>query len=280
MDQFNKVAIPVYELDTDGYVLPNPIFHRSWDKLHSRCIEYPFAASKVDNAQVILDVGTAKADRVWIRWLDSLPIEVHATDYDPLNYSPTKLIFHQSDIRNLPTIGDNTFDKILAVSVIEHIGLENPQVNSQTMPSCGKRGDLDGFCELVRVLKRGGEIVMTFPFGNNNGLILNGSARNYTIETIKRFEKYAQPVTLDYYEYQYSRYKDIYLEYLPEKSKVQKNNELFGMDKRKIDNKITSQLPSLLVLGLVTWRRIPMQNSRATQIGHIDGVLCGVWRKD
>ena len=78
----NQVTIPLYEFAADGVIMPNLLFHRSWDKLHSRCIEYPFAAAQLGNVQRILDVGTVKADRVWIEWLEQLPLDVHATDYD------------------------------------------------------------------------------------------------------------------------------------------------------------------------------------------------------
>lgn len=280
MTKYNQVSIPMYEFGNDGVLLPNLIFHRPWDKLHSRCMEYPFAASKIDNAQVILDVGTAKADKVWLEWLNSLPIEVHGTDYDPLpiGIATDKIVFHQADIRNLSAIATNTFDKILAVSVIEHIGLENPQVNSPTTPMLSTKGDLEAFAELVRVLKSGCEIVMTFPFGRKDVLILDGSARNYSLETIRRFEKYTQPVMMEYYEYQFSRYVGIYPEYSQRNTRYQKIRDVFGSKKEKnASPKIFASVPSLP--GAVTWRKVPLEDSKSTQLGHIDGVLCGVWRK-
>lgn len=276
-NQFTEIAVPVFELDSEGCILPNPLFHRAWDKLHSRCVEYPFAASKVGASKVILDVGTTKADSVWVNWLDNLPIVVHATDYDPLPFPVTNINFHQSDVRNLQ-IEDDFFDKILAVSVIEHIGLENPQVNTEVVPSISAQGDEDAFCELVRVLKHGGEIVMTFPFGNLEELILGGSARNYTLQTIRRFEKYARPVVLDYYEYQFAQSKDVYLEYPPPKSKYQQFRDLFVLTTKKTSKKYVGQLPAFP--GIVTWRRISLSDAQSTQWGHVDGVLCGVWRKE
>lgn len=276
-NKFTEVVVPIFELDAEGWVLPNPIFHRAWDKLHSRCIEYPFAASRVGNAEAILDVGTAKADNLWIRWLDNLPITVHATDYDPLVFPAHNLIFHQSDVRNLP-IEDNFFDRILAVSVIEHIGLEKPQVNAEIAPSTSVQGDEDAFRELVRLLKHGGEIIMTFPFGTTDGLILGDVARNYTLQTLGRFEKHARPVFLSYYEYQFAHCKDIYLEYPPKKSPYHLFKDFLGLETKKTSKERIAQLPVLS--GGVTWRRIPLHDAQSTQCGHVDGVLCGVWRKE
>lgn len=276
-NEFSEIVVPIFELDSEGCILPNPLFHRPWDKLHSRCVEYPFAASKVGNSNLILDVGTSKADNVWIKWLDNLPIVVHATDYDPLPFPTTNLIFHQSDVRKID-LDDSFFDKIIAVSVIEHIGLENPQVNAEITPSISVDGDEEAFCELVRLLKRGGEIIMTFPFGKSEELILGGSARNYTLQTLKRFEKYAQPVVLDYYEYQFARIKDIYREYPPSKSKYQQFKDFFGLESKNNSKELIDQLPVLP--GAVTWRKIPLRDAQSTQHRHVDGVLCGVWRKE
>lgn len=82
MTSFNNVLIPLDEFDHLGGTKPNPIFHRRRGKLHSRCSEYPFAASQAEGAQRCLDVGTVKADPAWLGWLEALQIEVHATDYD------------------------------------------------------------------------------------------------------------------------------------------------------------------------------------------------------
>ena len=110
----------MYQLDSTGSLVPNLLFHRTWDKLHSRCIEYPYAAFQLGDAESVLDVGTAKADPIWINWLEKLPIEVHATDYDPPDANMERLNYHQCDVRNLD-LPDESIDVVLAVSVIEHI---------------------------------------------------------------------------------------------------------------------------------------------------------------
>ena len=110
----NKVSVPIFERNKDFSIKPNPIFHRPWDKLHSRCIEYPFTASKLSDEKVILDVGAVKADKVWIDWLETLPFEVHATDYDEAAQGQFKTIkFKQADVRDLPYV-----DNKLIISVL------------------------------------------------------------------------------------------------------------------------------------------------------------------
>lgn len=270
MTGINRLLLPVYEFDEVGAIKPNLIFHRTFDKLHSRCIEYPFAASRLSPAQVILDVGSAKADPEWIRWLESLPLEVHATDYDLPLVPYTAVRFERADIRRLP-YPEGMFDVVLAVSVIEHVGLENPQVNSTERPACSKDGDLHAFQELVRVLKPNGRLVMTVPFGISDGLVLGDQARCYTLSSIKRFEAFAQLVTMEYYEYQFREYPCLYAEHE-------------GASQREAGAcRPSSELPRLQDHcgrpGLVTWRRIDPIRTAARHIYHCDGVVCGVWEK-
>lgn len=278
IDFLKQVVVPIFELEETGAVKPNPLFHRPIDKLHSRCIEYPFAASQIGSASSILDVGTVKSDPAWIAWLENLPMDVHATDYDKPIQQFLNIKFHRADVRELP-IPDNTFDKIFAISVIEHIGLHNPQVIATALPQYSVNGDIEAMRELVRVLKRGGELIMTFPFGLHDVLILRNEARNYTIESIKKFEAIAEPVLLDYYEYQFYNYTNIYTEYSANRSLIQKLHDCLWSIGTKHSTKTQANHPPTLP-GAITWRKIPLENARALHHEHVEGVLCSVWRKN
>jgi len=273
----NRVWVPIFELDGNGELKPNPVFHRSYDKLHSRCIEYPFAAWQLGEAERLLDVGTAQADPVWVRWLTGLPIEVHATDYDHPPSLFGELSFHRADVRRLP-LPDDAFDKILAVSLVEHVGLRDPQVRSPAKPVPGVEGDAEAVRELARVLKPGGELIMTVPFGVPDGAILGGTARGYTADSIARFEACLDPVRLHYYEYQYSQRLGLCTEFASQASPArQVCSRLLRRWRKRTAPPEAANPPELS--GVATWRRRPMEDARATHVGHIDGVLCGVWRK-
>ncbi len=271
MNSFNCVSVPIYELDERGHIKPTPLFHRPFDKLHSRCIEYPFAASRLGDAKVILDVGTVKSDPAWIAWLENLPIEVHATDYDT-PFKPFKNIkFHQSDIRRLQ-LPDDSFDKVIAVSTIEHVGLESPQVLAKILPCVNTDGDLEAVRELARVLKPAGELIMTVPFGLPDGLILGNQARNYTVESIRKFEKILDLTHIEYYEYQ-SKHLHMKKRQRGIKEKIFEKfvAPLFVDSKTWQDDDVQ---------GEVTWRNIPLELTGATHKSHLEGVVCSVWKKN
>mgnify|MGYP006425383017 CR=1 FL=1 len=276
----NRVTVPIFTLDAAGDVLPNPLFHRSWDKLHSRCIEYPYAASRLGEVGPVLDVGTVKTDPAWISWLESLKMEVHATDYDPPKKPFTNVTFTQSDVRDLP-YDDDTFAVILAVSVIEHIGLDVPQVELDNLPVTSREGDVDAVRELMRVLKPDGKLVMTLPFGVVDGLILGDkSARGYTRDSLRRFEAVARPQEIHYYEYQKATKKKRAVEFtrpmsLKEHvSKSLKHRLGLGTASR---GEVAAPAPPPEIPGRVTWRRIPIEDASATHRQHTDGVICGIW---
>lgn len=278
INTFKDMVVPIFEFDENDNISPNPMFHRTNDKLHSRCVEYPFAASRIGDAKCILDVGTVKSNRVWISWLENLPIEVHATDYDPPTSSFKRIKFHQADVRKLP-MPDLFFDKIIAVSVIEHIGLDSPQVFSNKIPSISNEGDLQAVRELSRVLKAGGELIMTLPFGLKDGLILGNEARNYTIDSIKKFESIMDLIHIEYYEYQsISQNQTIpVMGIIPSlKRTIRKMGAAVGRQRRvrQVLGYYYDDIP-----GEITWRNIPLERTNAFHHFHTEGVVCGVWKK-
>jgi hypothetical protein len=167
---------------------------------------------------------------------------------------------------------------VLAVSVIEHVGLDTPQTNSENLPIVEMDGDLKAVKEIIRVLAPNGNLVMTLPFGIPDKTGIANSARLYTIETISAFEKYAKLISLDYYEYQYSNYQNYYMENYYKKRKRQIIKELILGDKEPSLLPIVKQLlPNRF--GAVTWRKIPIEQASAVHKGHADGVVCGIWEK-
>lgn len=266
----NRIIVPVFEFNENNIIKPNPVFHRSWDHLHSRCIEYPYCASKIsEEDQKILDIGAAKADRAWIAWLEELPMQIHSLDYDASAEESDKIQSICSDVRATP-YPDDYFDVVTAVSVIEHIGLTDPQVKKWAKPYVDENGDLEAVKEIARILKPGGKLLMTVPFGKQAGLILNKQARSYDIYSIKKFDTVLQLRELEIFEYSSTDLVPRSIKQRIRRSLVRAmisiSRQFLGMN--------------LHETGLVTWRKITPDECRAKNLWHIDAVACGLWEKN
>jgi len=248
-------------------IKPDPCFHRSSTKLHSRTIEYSFAIEVYSNEKNILDLGSAKANKEWLRWLSTIPAKVVYADFD---YPESKKIiksFVRLDSMSLP-FKSESFDLVYAISFIEHVGLEFSQVLGDKKPKKDDKGDLKTLKELKRVVKKGGKIVLTFPFGKRSKLF-GKDARIYSLKDIENFNKIIGDSEVYYYEY------------LPENLKLKGQKKIIKRLKTIIDF-IGADLKIPLYIdygGEVNWLNLDINNVSSMNNGFIDGVLCGIWRK-
>lgn len=252
------IRVPIYELNDDGSIKPNFLFHRTWDRVHSRCIEYPWCAHRFSGGTPTLDVGSAKGSPYWLRWLRSLD-DVYLVDVDSPEDDVSPCIFVQGDVRNLP-FDDGFFETIFAVSVLEHIGLPDPQAESET-PDISETGDIEALQELVRVLKPNGQLLVTLPLARSFGLILDGSARGYSPESLDRFTHPELKVTaIEGYGYRaiqpHSSWKTNIKRHV---AKLLRLRAHFG--------------------GLHTWKRLPLEAAAGDNLWHTDGIVCVEYRR-
>ena len=120
--------------------------------INERIVEYPFVHSNIGLEKgKILDVGSGNS---------KLPIELASRGYqvytiDLISYFPLlrhqNLTFVQGDIRKT-SFENNFFDVITAVSSLEHVD-DDPD------------GDKKAMSEIARILKVGGKVIITVPFG-------------------------------------------------------------------------------------------------------------------
>jgi SAM-dependent methyltransferase len=109
----------------------------------------------------ILDVGSPKCFGLYLAY--KLKVEVEMTDVSPLNLDEYQMMskcleleakghvhFATQDARSLD-YEDSVFDIVYSMSVIEHIE--------------GERGDSQSIQEMVRVLRTGGLLLISVPFG-------------------------------------------------------------------------------------------------------------------
>jgi O-antigen chain-terminating methyltransferase len=126
-----------------------------------RVVEIPWVLSRYQSERRVLDIGSAFALGLYVRYLRRLGIpELHGVDLGAARVGG--MVMARADVRHMP-YQDEYFDLILCVSTLEHIGRDN--VNYGVGSSDDARGDYVALAEMRRVLNPAGRILITVPFG-------------------------------------------------------------------------------------------------------------------
>ena len=126
-----------------------------------RVVEVPWVLSRYRSERRVLDIGSAFALGLYLRYLRRLGIpELHGVDLSASRVGG--MLMARADVRHMP-YQDGYFDLILCVSTLEHIGRDN--VTYGISSSADARGDFLALAEIRRVLSPAGRILITVPFG-------------------------------------------------------------------------------------------------------------------
>lgn len=128
--------------------------------INERIIEIPFAISCLEGVvknERVLDLGCTES--VLPLNVACLGYKVTGLDYRPYPYYHPNLVVAQGDILKLP-FKSNSFGAVFCISTIEHVG-----VGFYQDPALPDAGDALAIGEVRRVLKPGGLLVLTVPFG-------------------------------------------------------------------------------------------------------------------
>lgn len=129
--------------------------------LTERVVEIPWALSRYAGEDRVLDVGTTFASPVYVSRLRAVAAQrPYSIDVTPHRWKGIHATL--GDLRQLP-FRDASFDLVLCISTLEHIGLDNTQYGLRAESDAD--GDLRTMRELRRIVRVGGRIVVTVPFG-------------------------------------------------------------------------------------------------------------------
>lgn len=135
-----------------GYSCPSEV-------KNSRFVEYSWVLRNLDVSSLgrILDVGSTGSTFPIL--LASFGYDVYSIDVREYDWKPPQNVtFILGDIRH-SKFQKGFFDGVTAVSTIEHVGLGRYGDPQDT------EGDIRALTEIARILKSGGKLLITIPFG-------------------------------------------------------------------------------------------------------------------
>lgn len=131
-----------------------------------RTIEVPFVFRHLEG-KTILDVGCLESS--FCEGLAKLGYEMTGIDirpYPPNTPLPTSWTWKQEDARRM-SLKCGTFDQAVAISTLEHVGLERAYDINNIVKGyvATSTGDRESLLEMFRVTKAKGSLLVTLPVG-------------------------------------------------------------------------------------------------------------------
>lgn len=135
--------------------------------LDERCIEYPWVlANLAPGDGLLLDAGSA-LNHPWLLDHPALASRaMHIVTLAPEAYSAWQrgISYLYADLRDLP-LRNACYQQIVCVSTLEHVGFDNAHYGDASRPNGDPLAFLEALAELKRVLRPGGSLFLTLPFG-------------------------------------------------------------------------------------------------------------------
>ena len=156
-----------------------------------RVIEYPWLMSHIHSGKgKFLDAGSTFNFQEILRHPIMQEKDIYIYTYYPEenNYIKSRISYIYGDLRELP-FKDNYFDQIVCHSTLEHIDMDNSMYGYELAPQQDSHSQSYGYLkvirELERVLKPGGRILLTFPYGKFEN---HGFFQQFDKEMVLRLE--------------------------------------------------------------------------------------------
>lgn len=155
-----------------------------------RIVEYPWIFSHLNSSQKssILDAGSTFNFKSIVEHQNIKNKELSIYTYYPEseNFINNRISYVFGDLRNLP-FKANLFEEIVCQSTIEHVDMDNSIYGYNLQPNTEVTQKsyeyLKVIDELIRVLKPGGQLLLTFPYGQFEN---HGFFQQFDEEMVKR----------------------------------------------------------------------------------------------
>jgi Methylase involved in ubiquinone/menaquinone biosynthesis len=134
--------------------------------LDERIIEIPWVVANLPSAGPVLDAGSALNHPIILErvmpHVASLTIATFTEEEANAELGPS---YVTADLRSLP-FEDESFETIVCVSTLDHVGMDNSAYGSSEPPSDDPDHEVAlAMHELRRVLRPGGRLMVTVPYG-------------------------------------------------------------------------------------------------------------------
>jgi len=169
-----------------------------------RIIEYPWLISNLpEEPKTLLDAGSTLnySEIMNHKKLNNKKIIIVNLSHEDYCFWQKDISYLFADLRQLPFL-DNCFDIITCISTLEHVGMDNTMfyTDDPKHKESKSRDYLKVILELKRVLKSGGTLFITVPFGRYQNLqYLQQFNQDMIKQVIETFN--GKTTSIDYYRY-------------------------------------------------------------------------------
>jgi len=142
--------------------------------LDERCVEYPWFFSRLHSSQRrILDAGSSlnHYDLLNLPLWQGRQLYITTLADEGRPAAAAKPVYAYQDLRRMD-YPDGSFDAVVCISTLEHVGMDNTLLytGDAAKKEHAPQAYLEALDEMKRVLKKGGSIYLTMPYGEHRDL--------------------------------------------------------------------------------------------------------------
>jgi len=170
--------------------------------IDERVVEYPWLLTRMSKEKGnLLDAGSALNFKEILEFpaINNKKITIVNLNPEENCFWQKRISYLYCDIRCLP-FANETFDYIACISTLEHIGMDN-SIYTKNKSKENDNFDFEAaILELKRVLKKGGRIFITVPFGKYQDI---GRLQQFDSERLNQIIEQFAPAQkrIDFYKY-------------------------------------------------------------------------------